>query len=1040
MKIDFRIDWGYQYLYSRRHYHPFYIWDGKLECENGTVTGAWQLDYPVIWFGPGHCANETKLEAAEWKSTTRRGLAGVRFTAEVNENSVFHLKTASGNFDFTANDILKNGRLVFNVGPKYLGCHVIVTKTGYYWFVPEAKDGQQVFEVDDFAGKLEIRNWARMRTAWLEPGKRVKFEAVIPEKKKDYSKQLLHVVCMAAPGYTPEKEQQYSDYITINLYCDGKLVVSNRRFYRSHDVFMQILEDLWLNFEAEPGKHSFELENANNDDGCFLITRMILQTSNYAHLEFSLPQWAQTNCREIGKVFSVQDAEEVTIQYPGNSLKMTLQKGWNEFVFNLSEPGKNIKFTCGKREGVIPEVYDVADETPEVMVGYDMTTVPHDVDGYMDWLLDYTYRTKLSNIVVFRPHFNGKYQAAQCECSSTHDSGEFKNAFQNDYEADPEELRRWGKFCCDHKIYVESVINSKELVEGAGKMMHSSGRHEWPGVVYAMDPQPGFESPDMKTAAEQYLQHLKVEIDKAHAVCPRSAFGDASGGHRYCYMAGVDFIRSETMVSHTQHLCSQARPAAEVFRNGEWGVHIAIQHATQPYFENHLGLYYLSIMQPWMMGANMIYEEDCLFNLFKEERQAWDDALTKGKRDMTRWFFKFAKTHPRKGKVNRRIAFVEGRYAAPFNGFICDAEQTPDYSVWGKFGNNDSTWRHNQVEKCRHVLDVLMPGASTQPFRQDFNKRRFFFSGTPYGDFDEVPTEASADYLKQYSLLLHMGWNTMIDEDYDKLREFVGNGGTLLIGLTQFSRHVKRDFLRDMEDLDLYNDGDLSELCGVKVKGKGELFSGQWNAVCREKFPQPDLSAIPSSSRTEDGSCCMADIELAGAEPFIWDAAKRHALVVRHRYGKGTVYLLTAYAYFGHEDIRQIMANLVALLAQDNLPECSVEDASREVFWNMWDESKDVKRIMLLNTDWTEKSNIKPVTVKAAGFVFDTEVKEREAKLLTVLKDAVIDAPTDIFVEVTDGAVKLHGSGNHTIKIYRKDSVETREIAFSTTTILPLEL
>ena len=66
MKIDFRIDWGYQYLYSRRHYHPFYIWDGKLECENGTVTGAWQLDYPVIWFGPGHCAKETKLEAAEW--------------------------------------------------------------------------------------------------------------------------------------------------------------------------------------------------------------------------------------------------------------------------------------------------------------------------------------------------------------------------------------------------------------------------------------------------------------------------------------------------------------------------------------------------------------------------------------------------------------------------------------------------------------------------------------------------------------------------------------------------------------------------------------------------------------------------------------------------------------------------------------------------------------------------------------------------------------------------------------------------------------
>ena len=33
-------------------------------------------------------------------------------------------------------------------------------------------------------------------------------------------------------------------------------------------------------------------------------------------------------------------------------------------------------------------------------------------------------------------------------------------------------------------------------------------------------------------------------------------------------------------------------------------------------------------------------------------------------------------------EVTRRIAFLEGRYAAPFNGFICGSEQTPDYSVW----------------------------------------------------------------------------------------------------------------------------------------------------------------------------------------------------------------------------------------------------------------------------------------------------------------------------------------------------------------------
>ena len=1017
MKLDFRIDWGYQYLYSRRHYHPFYHWDGRLDCENAVINKTYQLDYPVIWFGPGHCAKETLLDAPVWKSTTRRGLAGVRFEAEAEGNAVFHLKTVTGNFDFSAKDILEKGRIVFDIGPKYLGCHVIVTRTGYYWFNPQPKEGQQIWKADDFVSQLPVRDWARSRGAWLAPGKKVSFEAEIPDSKADFPLQLLHVVCMASPGYTPESEQQYSGHIKVRLSCDGKVLLENTRFYRSHDRFMQILEDLWLNFTAAPGKHTFELENCNTDNAHFLISSMTLQSTDRQHLEFSLPPWVQTNVEEIGKIFAAKP-EDVEISYCGKSCKLSLVQGWNEFRFTLEKSGKNIAFTCGKSTGFVKEAYNTPDETPEVTVGYDMTTVPHDVDGYMDWILDYTYRTKLGNIVVFRPHFNDV-----CE-------------------VDQDMLYKWGDFCRTHKIYSESIIYSKSLVEGAGDMMHSMGHHEWPGAVYAMDPQPGWESPDMKTAMEHYLKHLKIEIDAAHEYAERAAFGDASGGHRYCYMAGVDFIRSETMVSHTQHLCSQARPAAEVFKDGEWGVHIAVQHAVQPYFENHLGVYYLSIMQPWMMGAQMIYEEDSLFNMFKEERQAWDDLLVKGKRDMTKEFFKFVKTHPRKGKVIRPIAFVEGRYAAPFNGFICDVEQTPDYSVWGKFGNNDPSWGHNQVEKCRQVLDVLMPGASTQPLRQDFNKRRFFYSGTPYGDFDEVPTEASSDYLKQYNLLLHLGWNTMIDEDYNKLREYVSDGGTLLIGLTQFSTHVKRQFIKDMVDLALYNNGDLTEFCGVKVKGRGEIFSGEWNAPDREKMPDVEISAIPSSSVNEDGECYLADVELNGAEPYIWDAAKRVPLVVRKKYGKGTVYLLTAYAYFGHERLQKIMAILTAHLAEQSLTDCRVIDPSREVFWNVWNEENGVKRIMLLNTDWSTAHNEKVVEVQTPLCSFTTTVRERDASILTVLDHVVIETPLNVHVEVVDqNNIVCHGSENCTAKLrYSDNHAEERPLDFSGDTVCSMQI
>ena len=67
MKIDFRIDFGYQYLYSRKHYHPTYIWDGELKCENGEIINSYKLDYPYIWYGPGQSAKETKLPDPKWQ-------------------------------------------------------------------------------------------------------------------------------------------------------------------------------------------------------------------------------------------------------------------------------------------------------------------------------------------------------------------------------------------------------------------------------------------------------------------------------------------------------------------------------------------------------------------------------------------------------------------------------------------------------------------------------------------------------------------------------------------------------------------------------------------------------------------------------------------------------------------------------------------------------------------------------------------------------------------------------------------------------------
>ena len=967
MKLDFRIEWGYSYLYSRRHYHPVYNWDGRLECNGGTIYNVYKLDYPVIWYGPGHCAVETKLDTPCWKSSTKRGISGIRIEAEANDKAIFTLKTNSGTFIIPVELLLREKRVIFNVGPKYLGCHVWATMTGHLWFRPAPKPGQTVFEAKDLA--LPQRDWARMHTGEIKPGEALVFQADIPAPKKDFSETLFHIQAMAAPAeHTPGAEKQVYDYFDFELLCDGKSVKTFRKYLNLHDDFLQQLDDIWVRAQIAPGRHTFAIRNLHKEL-CVLVSRLVLQQSERNHGQLSIPEWTILNEHVVGKVFAVKP-DTFDIELPEETLHLEVKPGWNEFDFVSSTPGA-VQCRCIGKDTVTVYVYDVQEESNPIKVGFDMTAVPADETGFMDWILDYTARTRLGNFANFRSFiYNPDRELPRLPIPGRL-------------------MRKWGEFCRKHYIYAEATtdFDDGELIAGAKEFFHGAGKHEHTCYVYGLDPEPPFESNDMKEAMEHFLDWIKPQIDRAHNVGAQMAFGDASGAIRYTFLAGVDYVRAETMVAHTQHLLSQARPAAESLGKGEWGVHIAIHHPYQPFFETHLRQFYLSLMQPWMMGANILYEEDSLFITWKEERCTWDDVITKGKRDMLRGFFKFAKTNPRVGKCVRKIAFIEGRYAAPFNGFICGCEQTPDYAVWGAFGKSSPEWGHRQPEKCRQILDVLMPGASTQPLRQRFDKRRFFFSGTPYGDFDEAPIEAGATYLSNYSLLANLGWNTMIEEDYSKLLDYVRQGGTLLIGIPQFSMHLKREFLRDMDDLALWNNGDLREFCGFTVRGKGVEYCGQWNCAGRENYAEPELSAMPSKSSEEDGPALLADIELAGAEIVVWDAASGAPMLVRHKVGKGLVYCLTLWAYPGHEKYQRFSACVLEKLAADNRPDIYVEDSSKEVFWTLWRQDDGGSCLMLLNTDWTTKGNEKPVTVHTPNGAFQLSVCEGAALLVTIATD-----------------------------------------------------
>ena len=300
----------------------------------------------------------------------------------------------------------------------------------------------------------------------------------------------------------------------------------------------------------------------------------------------------------------------------------------------------------------------------------------------------------------------------------------------------------------------------------------------------------------------------------------------------------------------------------------------------------------------WGAARKIMNENPAFLKPYLEEAREhfgslnYDSPVCRKYREIVSDFWNFVKANGTpEGQPETTIALVKG------NNDFCSARFNHNYSIGGlgDIAEENPSWYECGPERGWVTANkVFFP---LRPFMKPYHNLNL--SGTPYGQVDVVSfakDHITAEFLnRNYKAILFTGWNTCSDKQYDILREYVRNGGILFISIPQLCKNETRNFAFSKEEL--VNGGDFSELCGVKVTGKGDRFYWATAPLGQDKlFKFPRRYGIIAAR--------LAQVEITDPEIEVLaiDDEQEHPLITLHKYGKGQTICLNSWAYPGDFD------------------------------------------------------------------------------------------------------------------------------------------
>ena len=361
----------------------------------------------------------------------------------------------------------------------------------------------------------------------------------------------------------------------------------------------------------------------------------------------------------------------------------------------------------------------------------------------------------------------------------------------------------------------------------------------------------------------------------------------------YELQGGMDFMCCELYAVGAHNLAyatSEMRGAARKWKPEFWGGWLAEewQTFTVPYqARQKYDLLLAGLFQQYLMGTSVIvlesgaqttqaheYTKDA-----KKLKQFYSDPAPKNYRDTVKRFYDWVAAHPRPaGTPATTAAFVLGNNDA-YVGMTHEM-----FAMWGQHENaaSNRNWRCSLPEQTWRTIQQIV-----YPFHPDVLKPygNYWLAGSPFGQTDvvNIDSEGRLSDLSRYELLVYAGWNTMTPEIMGLLREYVDQGGDLLICVPHFSTRNDREYSKYSID-DLFGKGNLSKLIDVKVLGRIQPDDG---------FP-------------------VADLELSPGVEVLKRTVSGKPLAVAQRRNRGRVTLLAGWDYPGENNpLAEAYAELV---------------------------------------------------------------------------------------------------------------------------------